>query len=249
VAEPDSWHVVRSSFGRVRVHLDHWSDEAAEEFLTQLRAVPGVNGAAATAVTQNVLVLFDAHQVSLEELLAEVGGAWRPGPKRSVASRPSLTLFPRPIDHAALSEIDPETLPDKPFYVTGFRRVLYTIFGWTSVGMAVVGAILPGIPTAPFVILAGYFFIRSSPTAHQWLRNSRWFGPILRDWEEHHGIRRSVRNFAVGLVVFSMIFITLLGLPLTLTLTIVATQIIGLALILRLHVVDHPSPAPALVAP
>jgi uncharacterized membrane protein YbaN (DUF454 family) len=141
---------------------------------------------------------------------------------------------PRPVETA-------EAVPAqrKPFqYVTGPRRVLYRILGWASVVMAIIGAILPGIPTAPFVILAGYFFIRSSRAAHEWLRAHRLFGPILRDWEDHHGISRTTRNFAVGLILTSAAICTLLGLPLPLLLSIYAMQLIGLIIVLRLHVVD-----------
>jgi uncharacterized membrane protein YbaN (DUF454 family) len=39
--------------------------------------------------------------------------------------------------------------------------------------MAIVGVITPAIPTAPFVIPGGVFFVRSSPQAHEWLRHAR----------------------------------------------------------------------------
>src|SRR5262249_29954184 len=110
--------------------------------------------------------------------------------------------------------------------------------GWTSVGMAVVGAITPGIPTAPFVILAGYFFTRSSPAAHQWLRQSRWFGPLLRDWEEHRGIRPWVRNATLALIGGSMVVTAFLGLSALVTGAIMTMQAIGIVIVLNLHVIE-----------
>jgi uncharacterized protein len=254
-SEPNHYRVVHSSHGRLRLHLANWSDHAAEQLVTRLAMVPGVTGASATAVTENVLVLYDPRQWSLDDLLARVGNAWR-GLHSPQQIQP-LTLFPAEASAAKPSSNGGAELVASPIdsspveyqYVTGLRRTLYLIFGWASVVMAVVGAILPGIPAAPFVILAGYFFIRSSRAAHQWLRRSRWFGPMLRDWEEHHGIRRSIRNFAVGLICFSMLFIMVLGLPLALVLTIWATQIIGMIFVLRLRVVEQPSPSLALAAP
>jgi uncharacterized protein len=126
--------------------------------------------------------------------------------------------------------------------MTGTGRVVYQALGWASVGMAVVGAITPGIPTAPFVLLAGYFFIRSSREAHEWLRQSRWFGPMLRDWEEHRGVRRSIRNAAVGLIVLGMAVTLMLGLPTAVLATILTLQLVGLAIVLSLRVVE-PIPA------
>jgi uncharacterized protein len=67
--------------------------------------------------------------------------------------------------------------------------------------MAYVGIILPGVPTTPWVLLAGYCFSRSSPRLERWLKRSPVFGRLLRDWDEHRGIRRPVKVFAVCLVV------------------------------------------------
>ena len=99
----------------------------------------------------------------------------------------------------------------------------------------------------PFVIIAGYFFIRSSPESHQWLRQSRWFGPLLRDWEDHRGIRRPVRNAALALIGVSMVLTLFLGLPTALTAAIVICQIIGMAIVSRLHVVE-PTPVVQVVS-
>jgi uncharacterized membrane protein YbaN (DUF454 family) len=130
-------------------------------------------------------------------------------------------------------------------YVTGTTRVVYKALGWSSVGMAVVGAIMPGIPTTPFVILAGYFFTRSSPEAHEWLRQSRWFGPILRDWEEHRGVRRWVRNATLALIGGGMVVTALMGLSTGLTATILTLQAVGIGIVLNLRVIEPAAPAPA----
>ncbi len=84
---------------------------------------------------------------------------------------------------------------------TGLRRWLFLALGLLFVGIAVLGAILPVLPTTPWVLLAGYCFDRSSPRLHRWLRRSPYFGHMLRDWEEHRGIRWRVKLFALCLVV------------------------------------------------
>ena len=67
--------------------------------------------------------------------------------------------------------------------------------------MAYFGAVLPGLPTTPWVLLAGYCFSRSSPRLERWLKRSPFFGRLLRDWDEHRGIRLPVKVVAVCLVV------------------------------------------------
>src|SRR5262249_34464475 len=162
----------------------------------------------------NVLILFDPEQTSPMALIQELS-TLRPQLSSVLPLHPDQP--DRPLAH---SELGLEPTGEETVYMTGAGRVVYQALGWSSVGMAVVGAIMPGIPTAPFVILAGYFFVRSSPEAHQWLREARWFGPILRDWEAHRGVRRSIRNAALALIGGGMVVTVLLGLPLPLTISI-----------------------------
>ncbi len=98
--------------------------------------------------------------------------------------------------------------------------------------MAYLGAILPGLPTTPWVLLAGYCFSRSSPRLERWLKRSPIFGKLLRDWEEHHGIRRSVKIFAVCLVVTVVtLSVTLSNLPVWVKWTIGGLALVGVGTI------------------
>jgi uncharacterized membrane protein YbaN (DUF454 family) len=238
------------------VHLPYWTGKGEADIEAQLRRLPGVTHGSANGLTGNVLMLFDPRRTGAEVLipaLLELPVDTVPvkAPAPNVSEPVILPIRGSRLENGT-GPTPTEEQPDTEHpgqYVTGARRVLYRMLGWASVAMAIVGAIMPGIPTAPFVILAGYFFIRSSREAHEWLRESRWFGQILRDWEEHHGISRTTRNVAVGLIVVSAIVCALLGLPWPLLLLIWAMQIIGLIIVLRLHVVDHPAvePVPAVV--
>jgi uncharacterized membrane protein YbaN (DUF454 family) len=248
VNEPSPFRVLHSSYGRLRLRPERWTRRAAEQFVGRVQDIHGVSSATASNITENVLLLYDPQQIDRAALLAEATDAWGQARQHALDAAPVVVRPTPPVANGSL-RAPPVPSRIQTVYVTGIRRTLYKIFGWTSVGLAVVGAILPGIPTAPFVILAGYFFIRSSPTAHEWLRQSHWFGPMLRDWEEHHGVRRSVRNVALLLIGFSMIFVVLMGLPLTLTSIILVSQLIGLAIVLRLRVVDQPPSDVALIAP
>jgi uncharacterized membrane protein YbaN (DUF454 family) len=233
--------VVHASRGRLRVHLPHWFGTDGEEIVAAVHRLPGVTGVEVNPLTGNVLILFEPEQAAAADLIEAL-------PAVGVKPAVSPALLRGDTERAtALGEAIGwhTTVPEQPLgqsqsivYMTGAGRVVYKTLGWASVGMAVVGAITPGIPTAPFVILAGYFFVRSSPEAHEWLRQSRWFGPFLRDWEEHRAVRRSVRNVAVGLIGASMVLMPFLGMPAPLTLTIMALQAVGLAIVLRLRVVE-----------
>lgn len=82
--------------------------------------------------------------------------------------------------------------------VAGLRRWLFVALGGVFVALGLVGAVLPGIPTTPFLLLASYFFVRSSPALHQRLLRSKLFGPTLRDWQRHRGVKRRTKWVSIA---------------------------------------------------
>ncbi len=86
------------------------------------------------------------------------------------------------------------------------QRAVYLCLGLVMVGLGIIGAILPLMPTTIFLILAAWFFSRSSPRLEAYLMNSRFGGP-LRDWRENGAISRKSKMLAltgmsVGYAVF-----------------------------------------------
>jgi uncharacterized membrane protein YbaN (DUF454 family) len=81
-----------------------------------------------------------------------------------------------------------------------FRSFLYCVGGWACVGLAALGALLPLLPTTPFLLLASWCFYRGSPRIHAWLHRSKLFGPTLDDWQHYGGIRRDVKYRAIAMV-------------------------------------------------
>jgi uncharacterized protein len=57
-------------------------------------------------------------------------------------------------------------------------RGIYFILGLLCLGMVYL-SLLPGIPTFDFVILAAFFFARSSDRFHDWMVNHRVFGRMI----------------------------------------------------------------------
>ena len=72
--------------------------------------------------------------------------------------------------------------------------------GMVSLRLAVLGVVLPGLPTPPFVLLAGICCAKGSPRAHAWLLGHRLFGPMVRDWETHRSLPRKVKWLSTTLM-------------------------------------------------
>lgn len=85
------------------------------------------------------------------------------------------------------------------------RDILFITLGWLCLGLGVLGAFLPILPTTPFVLLCGYFFSQGSPKLHAWLLERKFFGPIIRDWESHGvvGLRAKVMATILMTALFS----------------------------------------------
>jgi uncharacterized membrane protein YbaN (DUF454 family) len=77
------------------------------------------------------------------------------------------------------------------------RPFVYRIIGFVCLGLAVLGALLPVMPTAVFVIAAAWAFAKGSPALHAKLLAHPKFGPILADWEAHGAIPRKGKVAAV----------------------------------------------------
>ncbi len=130
------------------------------------------------------------------------------------------------------------------------RSFLYCAGGWACVGLAVLGSILPLLPTTPFLLLASWCFYRGSPRIHAWLHRSPVFGPTLDDWHHYRGIRRGMKRRAIAMVTGVVALSLLLNsLPGWLRWAAFALVAIGLYTIWSLPTLpDDAPPAPRTVA-
>lgn len=72
-------------------------------------------------------------------------------------------------------------------------RLVWLICGLVALGLGLIGVILPGLPTVPFLLLATYCFSKSSRRMHDWLLGHPRLGPPIHDWNERGAIRRPIK--------------------------------------------------------
>ncbi len=87
------------------------------------------------------------------------------------------------------------------------RKIALMIIGWAFVGLGIVGAVLPVMPTTPFMLVALWCFAKSSDRFHGWLFHHPVFGPPLRDWEIDRVIPLYAKVVALGSMVVSIVYV------------------------------------------
>ena len=82
--------------------------------------------------------------------------------------------------------------------------IAYIGLGLICVGLGVLGAFLPVLPTTPFLLVALWAFSLSSKRLETWLLQHRRFGPRLRAWRAHRVVPLPVKLTAWGSMIGSL---------------------------------------------
>ncbi|KTW09954.1 membrane protein [Sphingomonas sanguinis] len=107
-------------------------------------------------------------------------------------------------------------------------------FGWLAlgvfcVGLGIVGALLPLMPTTIFLILAAGCFARSSPRLEAWLLDHPRFGPTLRAWRRDGAMSRRAKGMACSGMAIGYAIFLLTAHPNAVLAIVVAFVMIGCA--------------------
>lgn len=91
-------------------------------------------------------------------------------------------------------------------------RIIWLISGFICVGLAMIGVVLPLLPTVPFLLLAAFCFARSSERFHSWLIEHPTLGPPIADWRASGAISRRAKILATVSIAAAFSISVLLGL-------------------------------------
>ena len=79
-------------------------------------------------------------------------------------------------------------------------RWAWWLLAYASLALGLVGVLLPGLPTVPFVLLAAFAAARGSRRLHGWLLAPRQFGPVIRDWDAYGAVSRRAKRLALTMM-------------------------------------------------
>lgn len=84
--------------------------------------------------------------------------------------------------------------------------MLLKITGLFFVGLAVIGAILPLMPTTVFLLIAATCFAKSSPYLYNKLLDNKTFGPLIYHWQQSRSIPIKAKVIALSTMALSVLW-------------------------------------------
>jgi uncharacterized membrane protein YbaN (DUF454 family) len=124
-------------------------------------------------------------------------------------------------------------------------RFVFLVLGIFFLGVAFVGIAVPLIPTVGPVLLAAYFFSKSSERFDQWLVENRLFGGIVRDWRAGLGFTIKAKSIGIGAIITSFT----ISIVFVVDQTIFRAALFALAAVLVIYIAQLPTkrlmPVPA----
>jgi uncharacterized membrane protein YbaN (DUF454 family) len=144
-----------------------------------------------------------------------------PDRRQADAPRPVRTgaAASPPAEPAAASK--PSARKTRPALGAAAVRLAWRLLAVVCVVLGLIGVVLPGLPTVPFLLVAAWAGGRGWPRLEQWLLAHPRHGPAIRRWREHRAVPRRAKWAAsltmvvsTGLIAWSSVPLALkLGVP------------------------------------
>jgi uncharacterized membrane protein YbaN (DUF454 family) len=120
-------------------------------------------------------------------------------------------------------------------------KALYFVIGWLCVVLAFLGVLLPILPATPFLLVASYCFLRSSPYFARRLREAPVFGALIQDWEQHRALSPRVKGTALAVLGLGVTMTVVLSKPSPGVLVLLAAlATCGAVVVLRIPTLREP---------
>lgn len=78
-------------------------------------------------------------------------------------------------------------------------RYIYIFLGFVFLGLGILGAFLPILPTTPFLLLTLFFFGKSSRRLHQWFLGTQIYKKYLKTFDEQRALTKKSKAYILML--------------------------------------------------
>ncbi|MEO1815010.1 MAG: YbaN family protein [Acetobacterium sp.] len=86
------------------------------------------------------------------------------------------------------------------------KKGFYLILGCLSLALGAIGAILPMLPCAPFLLLAAFCFTKSSDRLHAWFMQTKLYQNNLESLVKGQGMTKKAKLRIISIVTITMLF-------------------------------------------
>jgi uncharacterized membrane protein YbaN (DUF454 family) len=93
------------------------------------------------------------------------------------------------------------------------KRWLLIVAGTVCVVLAAIGAVVPLLPTTPFLLLAAGCYLRSSDRMYRWLHENKFFGAYLSRYRSGEGLPLKAKVSLLLLLWASLSYSSFVALP------------------------------------
>ena len=95
------------------------------------------------------------------------------------------------------------------------KKAFFVVLGCLSLGLGAVGAVLPILPTVPFLMLAAFCFAKSSEKLHNWFVSTKLYNKNLESFVQGKGmtVKTKIRIMVTVTILMSIGFIMMHAVP------------------------------------
>ncbi len=107
-------------------------------------------------------------------------------------------------------------------------KSLYIGIGTFSLGIGIIGIVVPLLPTTPFLLLSAACYAKGSERMYHWFINIKWIGNAIKNYHEGKGI--SIKGKIISITfLWTTITVSMMimwpNIPVQLVLIIIATGV------------------------
>lgn len=92
-----------------------------------------------------------------------------------------------------------------------FKRVFYIVLGFISLGLGILGIILPVLPTTPFLLLCSFCFVRGSKRIDSWFKGTKIYKKHLESFVKERAMtmkqKMTILLFADLMIAFPLVIL------------------------------------------
>ncbi|UUX33870.1 YbaN family protein [Fundicoccus culcitae] len=92
------------------------------------------------------------------------------------------------------------------------KKIILLTIGFVSFGLGAIGAIIPVLPTTPFLLLSGWAFMQSSDRFNHWLKGTKLYQYYVGDYEKDRSIPRN-KKWRILITTYAIMLLSMLIVP------------------------------------